>query len=295
MYKYGRTWTIREQTGWGADIPTEYGLAVRSGEPYIIHLAEGVDDETAREMDVLLDAGALGRNTLIIHGIGLRPPDMKAMAAVGASLCWCPGSNLYLYGQTADLAALTQAGINITLGTDSSLSGEYNLLEELRTARLYLAGGTDRLALRDRTLEQWLVEAVTTRAAKALLRQDRCGRLAPGYRADLLIVPDRGLDPYTTLIETQMTEVALLCRAGVPVYGDARFEPLFEQHTPHYSQICTRETALHRASAHPSQTKLVAGDPAALVRRMSRAVERTLDLPFLPLSINEEQIPCLAS
>jgi hypothetical protein len=293
MYEYGRTWTVREPTAWGADIPTEYNLAVRSGQPYIIHLAEGLDPETAREMDHLLSAGALGRNTLIVHGIGLRPSDVQAMADVGASLCWCPGSNLYLYEQTADLALLTHAGINITIGTDSSLSGERNLLEELRTARRYLLERAEQFALDGRSIEQWLVEGVTTRAAHALLRRERCGRIAPGYRADLLVLPDRGLDPYTTLVEAQMNDIALLCHAGVPVYGDTRFEPLFEAYPSRFGRVCVHETASN--AAQQTQTKLVAGDPVALLQRMSHRVGRSLGLPFLPLDINEEQIECLAS
>jgi hypothetical protein len=293
LYEYGRTWTVREPTAWGADIPTEYNLAVRTGQPYVIHLAEGLDPETAQEMDVLLEAGALGRNTLIVHGIGLRPPDIQAMAAVGASLCWCPGSNLYLYEQTADLTVLTRAGINITLGTDSALSGELNLLQELKTARSYLAERADQLSLQGRTVEQWLVETVTTHAAYALLRHERCGRLSPGYRADLLVLADRGQDPYTTLIEAQIGDIALLCRAGVPVYGAERFEPLFAQHAPHYSRVCIRDTVTDPSA--PSQTKLVAGDPVTLIKRVSETIERPLDLPFLPLVIDEEPNPCPTS
>jgi cytosine/adenosine deaminase-related metal-dependent hydrolase len=269
-------------------------LAVRTGQPYIIHLAEGLDPETAQEMDVLLAAGALGRNTLIVHGIGLRPSDVQAMASAGASLCWCPGSNLYLYGQTADLAFLTHAGINITLGTDSSLSGELNLLEELRTARRHLADRSGQLLLEGRSTEQWLVEAVTTRAAYALMRQDRCGRIAPGYRADLLILPDRGQDPYATLIEARMTDIALLCRAGVPVYGDPCFESLFQAHTPHYTQVDLCPTTSNPEATQP-RAKLVAGDPGALIRRLSHTVGRPLDFPFLPLINHEEQTLCPAS
>jgi cytosine/adenosine deaminase-related metal-dependent hydrolase len=293
MHEYGRTWTVRAPTAWGEDIQTEYALAVRTGEPYIIHLAEGLDAETGREMDVLLEAGALGRNTLIVHGIGLRPADVQAMASVGASLCWCPGSNLYLYEQTADLPTLIQAGINITLGTDSSLSGELNLLEELRTARRYLSDRVGTLPLEGRSVEQWLVEALTTRAAYALVRQDRCGRIAPGYRADLLVLADRGLDPYTTLVEAQMNDIALLCRAGVPIYGNERFEPLFEQFTPHYNRVCVGNTAPN--SPTRAQTKLVAGDPVALIQHLSQTVGRPLEFPFLPLITNEEQRSCPTS
>jgi cytosine/adenosine deaminase-related metal-dependent hydrolase len=266
---------------------------VRTGQPYIIHLAEGLDPETTREMDHLLAAGALGRNTLIVHGIGLRPSDVHAMANAGASLCWCPGSNLYLYQQTADLEILTHAGINLTIGTDSSLSGELNLLKELRTARRCLIERAEQLDLDGRSIEQWLVEGVTTRAAHALLRQERCGRIAPGYRADLLVLPDRGLAPYTTLIEAQMSDIALLCHAGVPVYGDARFEPFFEAYPSRFSRVCVHGAA--PGAANQTQTKLVAGDPVALLQRMSTRVGRPLALPFLPLDINEEQTECLAS
>lgn len=290
MYKYGRTWTVREPMAWGKDMQTEYELAVRTGQPYIIHLAEGLDPQTAQEMDLLLGAGALGRNTLIVHGIGLRPADIQAIASIGASLCWCPGSNLYLYGQTADLPLLTHAGINITIGTDSSLSGELNLLQELRTARRYLTDRLDQVWLEGRSIEQWLVEAVTTRAAHALLRQERCGRIAPGYRADLLVLADRGEDPYRTLIEARMSDIALLSRAGVPVYGDAHLHVLFEQYTPHYRPVCIYGT-MSNPSVQP-QTKLVAGDPVALLQRLSQTVGRRLDFPFLPLIHNEESTLC---
>ena len=295
MYKYGRTWTVREPTAWGADIPTEYALAVRTGQPYIIHLAEGLDPETAQEMDLLLAAGALGRNTLIVHGIGLRPSDIQAMAAVDASLCWCPGSNLYLYEQTADLPVLTHAGINITLGTDSSLSGELNLLEELRTARRYLADRVDQLALKGRSIEQWLVEAVTTRAAYAL---DAPGTLW-AHRARIPRRPARAARP----------------RPGSLYDLDRGANERHRPALPGRRARLWRRNALSRSLSSTPRT--IAGSTFATPRHTTRppnprpnswpetrspwsdvcleTVGRPLDLPFLPLSINEEQTPCPAS
>jgi cytosine/adenosine deaminase-related metal-dependent hydrolase len=286
LFEYGRTWTTREPTAWGDDIPTEYNRAVSTGTPYIIHLAEGVDPEMAREMDVLLQANALGRNTLLVHGISLRPDDMYAVAEVGASVCWCPASNLYLYEHTADIPALVQAGVNVTLGTDSSMSGGIDLLDELRTARRVLhhqflepLGGAPTGSP---SIAQWLVESVTTRAAHALLREDRYGRIAPGYAADLLILPDRGQDPYTSLIDAQMGDIALLCRAGRPVYGDPIYRPLFERLTPRYTSILVSETAPENEDPC-NRTKLVAGDPTDLLDRLSQVTGRAVEFPFLPL------------
>ena len=268
LYRYGRTWTPRARTAWGDDIPVEYSLAVRTGQPYIIHLAEGIDADTAREMDVLLSVGALGRNTLIIHGISLRPDDMQMMARVGASVCWCPASNLYLYERTADIPALLRAGVNVTLGTDSTLTGGLNLLDELRIARR---------AFREQAGHdpepRWLVELVTTRAAYALLLDDRRGRIAPGYEADLLVLQGGDRDPYTTLVESEVQDVALLICGGRPVYGDSEYRPMFEKLGPDFTSISVS-----------GRTKLIAGDPLRLLARMSETVGRKIDFPFLPLS-----------
>jgi 5-methylthioadenosine/S-adenosylhomocysteine deaminase len=298
LFEYGRTWTPREPTSWGDDISTEYSRAVRTGQPYIIHLAEGVDPETAQEMDVLLAADALGRNTLVVHGISLRPYDMAAMAKAGASVCWCPSSNLYLYERTADIPALLKAGVNVTLGTDSSLSGGMNLLEELRTAShaishadLGHARPSDAASMKQgtssRSYARWLVELVTTRAAYALLRENHSGRIAPGYDADLLVLPDSGRDPYCTLIEAHIGDIALLCRAGVPIYGDPVYRPLFEQFTPFFTSVLVADTGQPPDAGADAQraarTKLVAGDPLALLHRLSRTVGRAIEFPFLPL------------
>lgn len=294
LFDYGRTWTLREPMGWGDDIATEYKLAVRTGQPYIIHLAEGVDPETAREMDVLLEADALGRNTLIVHGISLRPEDMRAMARAGASLCWCPSSNLYLYERTANIPALLDAGVNITLGTDSSLSGGLNLLDELRAAqraaaRYSLSAGCSLSAVDEQRLARWLIESVTTRAAYALLREDCRGRIAPGYDADLLVLPNIGRDPYETLIQAEVGDIALLIRAGKPVYGDPRFRTLFEQFAPQFTPVLVRNSQVQQCDTSTAGTdsrkeKLVAGDPLGLLDRLFQTVGRTVNLPFLPLT-----------
>jgi 5-methylthioadenosine/S-adenosylhomocysteine deaminase len=272
LYEYGRTWTAQQRTAWGADIASEYNLAVSTGQPYIIHLAEGVDPETAAEMDVLLQAHALGRNTLVIHGISLRPQDMEAMARAGASVCWCPASNMYLYGRTANIPALLQRGVNVTLGTDSSLTGGLNLLDEVRIARQ---------VFRDQAGEdpspRWLVELLTTHAAYALILEDRRGRIAPGYEADLLVLPASRQDPYAALVEAGVADIALLICAGVPVYGDAAYRPLFEQFGPAFTPVCVG-----------NREKLVAGDVLGLVDRLSQAVGRRVSFPFLPLT----RVPC---
>jgi hypothetical protein len=266
LHEYGRTWTIREATAWGDDIQTEYRRALQSGQPYIVHIAEGCGDQVADEMDLLRMRGAIGRNTLLIHGIALRPQDIALVAAQGSSVCWCPASNLFLYNRTADVASLARAGANVALGTDSAMTGSCNLLAELRAARnAYRAQtGMD-------PSPRWLVEMVTTRAAYALVLGARRGRIAAGYEADLVVVPDRGKDPYTTLIETRPSDIALVVRGGIPMFGDQMFYDLFAQLTPTFTPISVA-----------GKPKLIAGDLPGLLHRLSGNVGRSVDFPFLP-------------
>ncbi|MBN1640489.1 MAG: amidohydrolase family protein [Anaerolineae bacterium] len=268
LHEYGRTWTPRARTAWGDDISTEYGRAVRLRQPYIIHLAEGVDGQVADEMDVLTTHNAVGRNTLIVHGIALRPADIALLAREGASVCWCPTSNVYLYERTADLPALLSAGVNVALGTDSAMTGALNLLEEMRAARrAYAAQAGHDLDPRR------LVEMVTTAAARALLLDGRRGRIAPGYDADLIALPDDGRDPYVALRDAQPADIALVLCRGVPVYGDPAFGALFERHGTPFSQVLVS-----------GRRKLIAGDLPALLRTISARTGIEIAFPFLPCS-----------
>src|ERR1700690_322607 len=125
--------------------------------PWIIHLAEGVDEEAAGEFDRLDGLGCLGANTLIVHGIALGPAQRMRLVDAAAGLIWCPSSNSRLFGRTAEVSELVRRG-RVALGTDSRFSGSRDLLCELRAARESSAIEADRL------------ESLVTRDAAALLR-----------------------------------------------------------------------------------------------------------------------------
>jgi cytosine/adenosine deaminase-related metal-dependent hydrolase len=193
---------------------------------------------------------------------------MAAMAGVGASVCWVPASNLYLYERTADIYALMQAGVNIALGTDSSMTGGLDLLDEVRTAR-----GVYRERMGEDPPGRWLVELMTSHAAYALMLEGRRGHLTVGYEADLLVLPARHADPYLNLVEARVEDIALLLCRGAPVYGDVAYQALFEQFGGRFSSVLVA-----------GMPKLIAGDPLGLLDRLSGVVGRQLCFPFLPLA-----------
>ncbi len=176
--------------------------ATPSDWPWIIHAAEGLDEEAGQEFERLDALGCLGSNTLLVHGIALDHAQRVRLDLAAAGLIWCPSSNLHLFGRTADVAQLVGLG-RVALGTDSRLSGAGDLLDELRLA--------NELGVID---EFSLESLVTTDGARLLRLYDR-GTLRVGARADILLLPAR-----TRLAEARRTDVRLVLIDGIARYGD---------------------------------------------------------------------------
>ncbi|HEY4443758.1 MAG TPA: amidohydrolase family protein [Steroidobacteraceae bacterium] len=186
--------------------------------PWIIHAAEGVDEEAAGEFDRLERLGCLGANTLIVHGIALDRAQRMRLEDAAAGLIWCPSSNSRLFGRTAEVSELVRRG-RVALGTDSRFSGSRDLLCELRAAREACA------------LEAGALESLVTRDAAALLRLADRGALKIGARADLLVLPD-GM----ALSNASRADVRLVVLGGRALYADADYARLVAP-TTHWAAV----------------------------------------------------------
>ena len=183
--------------------------------PWIIHLAEGTDAEAASELERLDRLGCLDANTIVVHGVGLTPGDRAKVIEQGGGLIWCPSSNLFILGATAAVRDLAREG-KVALGSDSRLSGERDLLDELRVAE-----STDQVGATD------LFRMVTLDAAQMLRLRD-AGRIEPGLPADLAVFPSTDPDPFESIIHARRADVRLVLIAGRPLYGDADLQPIFD-------------------------------------------------------------------
>ena len=99
--------------------------------PFLIHLAEGTDRDSASEVFRLHEMGALTARTVLIHAVGLDADGWRLVRESGAGVVWCPRSNRFTLGRTISPGAIPQ-GIPMALGTDSALTAEGDLLDEIR-------------------------------------------------------------------------------------------------------------------------------------------------------------------
>jgi len=201
----------------GGDIQERY-RATSSTTPFFVHLAEGVDAAAYAELRRLDAIGCLGGNTVAIHGIAIDPDGWRRIARTGASVVWCPASNVFLFGESIDLRRVATAHsiARVALGTDSRLTGSRDLLDELRIAYELTPVGPDQL-----------VAMVMSRAAE-IIRQPQLGRLTAGAPADLLVLAPVGGTPLDALLATARRDVGLVTVGGRPMIGAQNFERVFQ-------------------------------------------------------------------
>jgi hypothetical protein len=222
--------------------------ATPADQPWIIHLAEGTDALAAAELARLDALGCLASNTLLVHGVGLTAADVDRVIEAGAAVVWCPASNLSMLGRTLNPRRLFDAG-RLVLGSDSRISGSRDLLDELRVA-----------AEQDALAPSELLRAVTADASRVLVMPD-IGGLAPGQRADMLIVRRAGADPYRTLLDTRRSDNRAVVRGGAPALADPDFAEWFAVCglDPVEIMLDGRPKLLARALARPDAIELEPG------------------------------------
>ena len=192
---------------WAHSMPLDHDLLRRrksasASQPFIVHLAEGIDSQSAAEIFRLVEQNALDDRTVIVHGLGLNELGLSRMRFAGAALIWCPTSNIFLFGRTHDRRMLKSLP-RLALGSDSPLTAAGDLLDEIRFA----AGGVGL------PLEE-VYSLVTTRAADVLRLNSGEGTLRIGAFADFFAIRDSGEPPAHRLASLNCRQVEFVVIGG---------------------------------------------------------------------------------
>ncbi len=191
------------------DLAREYGVGLHS------HVAESKVQVVAgyqrygstltAHMDKL---GLVNERFTVAHGVWLDNDDMKRLGDRGASVAHNPGSNMRLGNGLADVRGMLSARVNVGVGTDgANCSDNLNMYEAMR-----LASFASKVQGPD--VERWLTTdeallAATDGSARVLGMAGEIGRIAPGYKADIVFLDLHHInwiptnDPVNQIVHTE--------------------------------------------------------------------------------------------
>jgi 5-methylthioadenosine/S-adenosylhomocysteine deaminase len=135
-------------------------------------------------LGLLDDIGFLGSDLLAAHGVWITEDEMDILGDRGVHISHNPVSNMKLASGVASVAAMLDAGVSVSLGTDGCASNNnLDLFEEMKTAALLQKAMTgDPTVLPARQV----LEMATVNGAKALGIDS--GMLRKGMNADVIVI-----------------------------------------------------------------------------------------------------------
>ncbi len=176
--------------------------ATPAGQPFIVHACEGIDGLSRNELEGLDRLGLLDDIAVLVHGLAMNREGAELIRDRRASLIVCPSSNEFLYGKVPNTSVLSRIE-NLAIGSDSPLSAEGDLLDEVRFAVHFLE------------ISASTAYQMVTAAAAAILRLgDSQGSIKEFGLADLIAVRDTGHDPADKLATLTMKDVELVMIGG---------------------------------------------------------------------------------
>ncbi len=212
----------------------EFETARRLGVPITMHCA-GTREEVARirQCEILGAEGLLGPDLELVHCNWLNAGERELVAKNGVKVSITPVSELRLAMGMPQLSELIDAGVNVSLGFDTTpISGSADMFSTMRTAF-----NLERIRTGRVIPSQQILELATLGGARALGLDHITGSLTPGKRADVVLVrtdtlgmaPSAGADPAAALVhsahpadvDTVIVDGRVLKRGGELVSIDA--------------------------------------------------------------------------
>lgn len=200
-----------------------------------IQKAYGLRAHGKPTMQWLDDLGLVDRNVTYGHAIHVTEADIALMAARGASVTTHPSCNLNMRNGLAPIWHMVQAGVTVAMGMDDkTINDDEDAIMELRMIhKLHRIPDFD---LAKPALDAHAVLAMgTVNAARVSGFGDELGALAPGLKADVILVDldgvldDPWLDPDLDIAEAFVhrargTDVNTVVVAGKLVIDDKQWK-----------------------------------------------------------------------
>lgn len=136
-------------------------------------------------LEHLRELGVFAGKTMLAHLVHVSKEQIKILAQNKVSVSHNPKSNLKLGSGIAPYAEMRKQGVTVALGTDSTASNNtLDMVEEMKMAALIHKGSSEDPTA---TNAEDIFNSATAAGAEALHLENR-GRIAPGFKADMILV-----------------------------------------------------------------------------------------------------------
>lgn len=126
-------------------------LAKELGTKYHIHVAEEPFEVEECKLahhgmtviEYLDSIEVVDEHMMLVHGVYLTEEEIKLLGKKGASLAYCPSSNMFLADGITNIPAMLKAGVTIGLGSDGACSNNrISVFEEMRMVSILQKAST---------------------------------------------------------------------------------------------------------------------------------------------------------
>ncbi len=185
------------------DSKWRFKILVPSAKKKMIHLGEGTSDLAKKEPKQLLRWTVNPKQIITIHGIAMDPIDVTKFGG----FIWCPNSNMHLYGTTANITPI-KSSVPILLGTDSTVSSDWNIFKHLRQARAM-----------NFLNDEELFNTITKTPAELFKWLDK-GCLGGGKIADVVIAKKKKNKTWDAFFGINSKDILLIIKSGDVIFFD---------------------------------------------------------------------------
>jgi 5-methylthioadenosine/S-adenosylhomocysteine deaminase len=238
--------------------------------PFVTHMLEtklqrvlGEEKYGTSLVHYVHDLGLLDERMQLVHAIWVDEADMALMAESGCTVAHNPVCNLRLGSGIMPFRRLRAHGVPICLGTDEAIADDScSLWNAAKMAGLIHT-------ITDPDERSWpsapeILSCLFQGGARAMRREGRIGRLAPGYAADLILIdldsltftPLNNLERQLVYCETG-SSVRLTMVAGRVVVEDGRLLTVDEDALKREARELAAEMATESSEARAAAEELL--------------------------------------
>jgi len=171
-----------------------------------------------RPVEWLEKIGFLCDRLVAAHAVWVTLNEVRSLARHRVTVAHCPTSNMKLAsGGVAPLPEMFEAGVAVSLGTDSPISNNgMDMFQEMKVCALLQKSSRWDASV---VPAQKVLDLATIDAARALRAEDRLGSIEPGKAADLAVLDLHRAHATPFNRENIIRHLVYTCQGGDVRYG----------------------------------------------------------------------------